>query len=192
MKTMFTVVAFAALAASTLCACSSSGSPGSSGDPKDFIPLCTSSGLMCSMDTSPPSMVGQYMGQGQTTQTTNSLWNVGDTNTFAADITQQTNSTVAGTFDMGSLHLDIQDGQIRGTSLGFTMYGTDVESQDGCNAEVQAVIAGGAVTATGATLTGELALEFTKNVSGSGCTADQLNNYPGTGAVFSYSATKVQ
>ncbi len=191
MKTTFTVITFLALAASTLCACSSSGAPGSSGDPKDFIPLCSSSGLACSMDTSPPSMVGQYTGQGQTTQTTSSLWDVGDMNTFAADITEQTSSTVQGTFDMGSLHLDITDGQIRGNSLGFTMYGSDVQAQDGCNAEVQAVIVGGAATTTGGTLTGELALEFTKNISGSGCTADQLK-YPGTGAVFSYTATKVQ
>lgn len=192
MKTTFTVITFLALAASTLCACSSSsGSPAPSADPTDFIPLCGSSGLTCSMDTSPPSMVGQYTGQGQTTQTTSSLWDVGDMNTFTADITQQTGSTVQGTFDMGSLHLDITDGQIRGNSAGFTMYGSDVQAQNGCNAEVDAVIVGGAATTTGGTLTGELALEFTKNISGSGCTADQLN-YPGTGAVFSYTATKVQ
>jgi hypothetical protein len=196
MKSRFTVVvsvAFAMLASSALCGCGSSDSKGTSGDPQDFVPLCNSSGLTCSTDTSPPSMVGQYAGQGQTTQTTNSLWNVGDMNTFNADITQQSGGTVAGTFDMGSLHLDIKAGQIRGTAQGFTIYGTDVVSQDGCNTEVEAVIVGGpAASGAASLLSGELALSFTHNISGSGCTADQVNGYPGTGAVFSYSASPVE
>jgi hypothetical protein len=107
-------------------------------------------------------------------------------NTFDAAITRQSGGTLDGTFDMGSLHLDIKDGQIRGDAQSFTIFGTDVVSQDNCNVEAQAVIVGTA--ATGGVLTGNLALEFTKNISGSGCTQDQINGYPGTGAVFTYTA----
>lgn len=43
--------------------------------------------------------------------------------------------------------------------------------------------------AAGGALSGKLALEFTNNISGSGCTQDQIKGYPGTGAVFTYTAT---
>ena len=177
-----------------LSACGSSGSPGTGNDPGTFVPLCQSGGLACNANSeqSAPNMVGDYTGTGQTIETTNSLWTVGDMNTFDAMITQQAGNLVDGTFDMGSLHLDIMNGQVRGSGQSFTIFGTDTVSQDGCNTEVMAVIVGARPAAAGGALTGKLALQFTNNISGSGCTADQLKGYPGTGAVFSYMATESQ
>jgi hypothetical protein len=175
-----------------LCACGSTDSPTPANGPAAFVPLCQRGGLACNADSekNAPNLLGAYMGTGQTLGTTNSLWTVGDMNTFDALITGQTGDTLNGTFDMGSLHLDIKSGQIRGTAQSFTIFGTDTVSQDSCNTEVMAVIVG--TRQAGGPLTGKLALEFTKNISGSGCTADQLNGYPGTGAVFNYTAAANQ
>jgi hypothetical protein len=175
-----------------LCACGSTDSAAPGNEPGAFVSLCQRGGLACNADSerNAPNLLGAYMGTGQTVGTTSSLWEVGDVNTFDAMITQQTGDTVDGTFDMGSLHLDIKSGQLRGSAQSFTVFGTDTVSQTNCNTEVIAAIVG--TRQAGGTLTGKLALEFTKNISGSGCTADQLSGYPGTGAVFSYTATANQ
>lgn len=186
MQTRFKVV----LLGFMVSACGSSGSSGGGNDPAAFTPLCQSGGLACNADSekSAANMVGHYTGMGQTIETTNSLWAVGDMNTFDAVIADQMGQTLDGTFDMGSLHLDIKNGQIRGTGQSFTIFGTDVVSQDNCNVEAMAVIVGARAAAAGP-VSGKLALEFTSNISGSGCTQDQVKGYPGTGAVFTYSAT---
>ena len=177
---------------SALSACGSTDSPTRGNDPAAFVPLCQGGKLACNADSekNAPNLLGAYTGTGQTVGTTNSLWAVGDMNTFDAVIIQQAGDTIDGTFDMGSLHLEIESGQIRGTAQSFTIFGTDTVAQEGCNTEVMAVIVG--TRQAGGALTGKLALEFTKNISGSGCTADQLSGYPSTGAVFTYTAAANQ
>jgi hypothetical protein len=130
----------------------------------------------------------------------NSLWTVGAISEFVVAIVSQPgdgsiegsaqigNADDAGTSDAGptSFTLQLTSAIIRGSGDAFTIYATDTEDTgDGCMHGVMAIISGTA--AAGPTISGSTALVFT-SVEGSGCTADEIANDPGTGATFQYEA----
>ncbi len=169
------------------------------GIPTGYDTLCTKEGMTCQTGDSPLNLVGTYTGTGTTVETTNSIWAVGSTQTFTAKVTSQNAGTGAGTFELGGYHLDIPQANIRGNSTQFTIYGTQsVQDNDpdsgvptNCSVEARVVVTGTqTTTGTTMTVTGKATLEFTSNIHGSGCTQDQINNYPGTGAIFSFTATR--
>jgi hypothetical protein len=180
------------LAASGLCACGSDGQTAATpGVPGGYQNLCGKNGVTCQEAESPPNMVGTYTGTGKTVETTNSLWSVDSTADFSAVIATQNGETASGTFDIDEFHLDVKQATIRGTETRFTIYDTDSAIDGDCSLEATVVITGTLTNgASTTTAEGRLVLEFTKNIQGTGCTADQMNKYPGTGAVFEYTATR--
>jgi hypothetical protein len=168
--------------------------------PAGYETLCNSEGMNCQTDSSPPNLVGTYNGTGTTTVTSNSNWRVGDTGTFTVVVATQNGNALTGTFEMAGYKLDVPNATIQGSASAFTIYGTDtaVENdadasiQANCSVEARGVLSGALSTADGATtIAGMMTLEFTANIRGSGCTQDQITSYPGTGATFKYTATRV-
>jgi len=189
---------------SGLFGCGSSHHPPATPDkcsviPSGYADLCNVNGVSCQTCSSPPSLVGSFSGTGTTVVTSNSLWKVGDSNKFSVSITTQTDSKVGGGFDMDSYHFDVDVSQatILGSGDEFTIFGTDSAVNDdpdasvpaNCTVEARAVVTGTLSSSTSpATLSGKVNLQFTNNIRGSGCTQDQITKFPGTGAIFSYSA----
>jgi hypothetical protein len=186
------VFLFTVLCVLGLCACGNDEqTAATSGVPGGYVDLCGKNGMTCQAAESPPNMVGTYTGAGEAVETTNSLWNVGSTADFNAVIATQNGQTVSGTFDLDDLHLDVKQATIRGAQTEFTLYDTDSAKDGDCSLEATVVITGTLTAgASATTAAGRLVLEFTKNIQGTGCTAEQINEYPGTGAVFSYTATR--
>lgn len=190
------------LACQGLCGCgagNTAAAPLTEGVPDGYSDLCGATGVSCQSGATPLNMVGTYTGTGTTVVTTNELWAVGNSQTFRAVIASQTGETGAGTFDLGDFHLDIAQANFRGTLTQFTIFGTNSVAQNEsdasvpstCSFEARAVITGTqSTTGTTTTVTGQTILAFTKNILGPGCTQDQINNYPGTGATFNFTATR--
>jgi hypothetical protein len=169
------------------------------GIPSGYADLCGVNGVTCATDGSPANLVGTYTGTGTTTVSSNEIWSVGSSESFKAVIAAQTGETGSGYFEMAGYHFDVSQATIRGSASQFTIFGTDsVESTDpdagvetNCSVEARAVVTGTQTTASDeTTVAGYVNLQFTKNIHGSGCTQDQIDNYPGTGAVFKYTATR--
>lgn len=159
--------------------------------PSGYDDLCQRGDVACQTAELPPNLVGTYQGEGTTISSTNETWDVGYTETFVVEITQQSEGRVTGAAEMESFRLDVEQADVRGDALSFTIYGRDSFEHDGCTFEARGVIAGAASDgANPSTLEGELLLSFTENIAGPGCTQEQIANYPGTGAVFEYSATR--
>ena len=157
--------------------------------PAGFDFLCGKLTTPCSVGTTPVDATSSYLGTGTTSSTSNELWAVGESEDFTAQLDTSTPGKVSGVFDMGSFTIEVVGAQYSGEGDTFTIYGTDVFEDGDCNMEARVVITGDLVP-SGATLTGELALEFTENISGTECEADVISGYPGTGAVFSYIARR--
>jgi hypothetical protein len=181
----------------TGCGGSDSNPTSTTGVPSGYGDLCGSNGVTCETGDSPPNLIGTYSGTGATLVTSNSLWSVGSTDTFTVVVTAQSGGNISGTFEMEKEKLDVAQGAIRGNATQFSIYGTDsVEELDAsasgsCSAEARGVLTGTfGTTGTTTTITGKLNLQFTNNIHGAGCTQEQINNYPGTGATFSYVATR--
>ena len=177
----------------------SQGTSQSAGIPDGYADLCGVNSVTCATGATPLSMLGTYTGTGTTTVTSNETWRVGDSDAFTAVITTQTGETLSGSFDLGGYHMDVQQAAIRGTSTEFAIFGTnsfsaataDAGTDSTCSWEARAVITGTQTTAASVTtVAGYVNLQFTKNIHGPGCTQDQINNYPGTGATFKYTATR--
>jgi hypothetical protein len=167
--------------------------------PSGYEPLCNSEGMNCQTDDSPPNLLGTYTGTGTTIITSNSLWNVGNSGTFTVIVATQNGNALTGTFEMGGYKLDVPNATIQGSASAFTIYGTDSAVENdadasipaNCSVEARGVLSGALSTAVGTTtIAGMMALEFTDNIKGAGCTQDQIKNYPGTGATFKYTATR--
>ena len=155
--------------------------------------LCQQSTVTCATATNPPNLVGNYSGQTTVLLSSNALWAVRDVSTFSAQITDQTNGTVTGTVTLPSVVANIQSSTIRGEAPLFAMYVSTFVDQNGCNLETRNVLSGTLDTsANPAMISGGVALRFTGNYSGAGCTADQTDNYPDTGANFQVTATRTQ
>ena len=169
----------------------STGKPDAASVPGGYETLCDQKTVTCQAAAIPPNLKGTYNGTGSTVGTSNESWSVGDSYDFTAVVTSQDGETGAGTFDLGSFHLDIKRAIIRGDASQFTIYGTDPYVDSDCSFEARVVITG-TLTTVGSTTTaaGQVVLEFTTNIQGTGCTQDQINNYPGTGATFTYTATR--
>ena len=179
------------------CAGSDSSQTSTTGIPSGFGDLCGANGVPCETGGSAPSMIGTYSGTGTVLVTSNSLWSVGDSSAFTAVIATQSGANLTGTFEMGGIQLDVPQAAIRGTATEFTIYGTDsaeepdASASGSCTAEARGVLTGTLSTSgTVTTITGKMELQFTNNIHGPGCTQDQITNYPGTGAIFSYTATR--
>ena len=152
--------------------------------------LCAQNNVTCATGGSPPQLTGTYTGQATVVLSSNALWAVNDVNDFTADITSQTNLALSGVATLPSFTIDIQSADIRGQTPAFSIYSSTYVNQNGCNLEVRSVLSGVLdSSAAPSTVTGGLALRFTGNYSGSACTADQIENYPETGANFGISAT---
>ncbi len=169
------------------------------GIPAGYETLCGKDGMTCQTGNSPLDLVGTYTGTGTVVVTSNSIWAVGNSATFTAVVKTQNAGTGTGTFELGGYHVDVTQANIRGSSTQFTIYGTDSAQENdpdsgvptNCSVEVRAVVTGTqTTTGTTKTVAGKATVEFTNNIHGSGCTQDQINNYPGTGATFSFSATR--
>jgi hypothetical protein len=169
------------------------------GIPAGYETLCAKDGMTCQTGNSPLDLVGTYTGTGTVVVTSNSIWAVGNSSTFTAVVKTQNAGTGTGTFDLGGYHLDIPQANIQGDSTQFTIYGTQSAQENdpdsgiptNCSVEVRVVVTGTQTTSgTTKTVAGTATLEFTSNIHGSGCTQDQINNYPGTGATFSFTATR--
>ena len=180
--------------------CSSSGnSTQGTSIPAGYDDLCAAEGMTCQSAASPPNLKGTYTGTGTTIVTSNSIWAVGSSTQFTAVVETQNGDSGSGYFEMGSYRLNVPDATIRGDATTFTIFGVDsaVENdpdagvQANCSVEARGVVTGTKTTSNGVTtLDGKMILEFTKNIVGSGCTQDQINKYPGTGATFKYTATR--
>jgi hypothetical protein len=184
----------AALSCLSVLACGGNnptGKPGTTSVPGGYETLCDQKAVTCQTAAIPSNLKGTYSGTGSTVATSNENWLVGDSYDFTAVITTQNGETGAGTLDLGFLHLDIKQATIRGDASQFTIYDTDAYVDSNCSLEVRVVITGTLAT-VGSTTTaaGQVVLEFTTNIQGTGCTQDQINNYPGTGATFTYTATR--
>lgn len=159
--------------------------------PEDFLPVCASARTACNAALNPPTLTGTYVGTGETTITTNELWNVGSSESFVATISGPTDDVLSGSFEMESFDLVVESAEIRGTGNDFTIYGIDTFDSDDCQLEARVAISGTVDDPETPThIEGELTLLFTENISGSGCTAEQLDDYPNTGASFAYTATR--
>jgi len=166
--------------------------------PADFASLCGAA-CPCQTGSSPPRLVGSYLGQGTTKETSNALWAVNDSAQFVAHVTSQPGdgtiagmaqvfgSSDAGTSDAGgmSFSLPLTAASIVGSGSDFTIYGTDLEDTGGgCKHGVKAVLSG--TVSAGSTINGCMTLVFTSETQGSACTPSEIANYPGTGARFQY------
>jgi hypothetical protein len=169
------------------------------GIPAGYETLCAKDGVTCQTGDAPLDLVGTYTGTGTTVETSNSIWAVGSSATFTAVVKTQNAGTGTGTFELGGYHVDVTQANIRGNSTQFTIFGTDSAQENdpdsgvptNCSVEVRVVVTGTQTTSgTTKTVAGKATLEFTNNIHGSGCTQDQINNYPGTGAIFSFTATR--
>jgi hypothetical protein len=112
---------------------------------------------------------------------------VGEKDGFVATLDTSVSGEISGTFDMGGFDIEVQGAGYLGNGDKFTIYGVDVFEDNECAMEARVVIAGTRDGQTGG-LSGTLALEFTDNISGPGCDAEQLA-YPGSGAEFSFVAS---
>jgi hypothetical protein len=172
--------------------------------PPAFAPLCGHSTCPCQSGATPPHLVGSYVGQGTTKETSNSLWALNESAPFVVHVVSQPgDGTITGTAQvMGSSEAGASDAggnafalpltaaSIQGSGSSFTIYATDLEDTgNGCKHGVQAVLSG--TVSGGATITGCMALVFTSETQGSACTASEIANYPGTGATFQYTETLV-
>jgi len=183
------------LASAAISGCSSSSTGATQADPSGYEDLC-GSGVTCQMGDAPPNLLGIYNGSGTTVVTSNETWAVGSSHDFTATVTSQNRETVAGRFELGDSHLDIKQGNIRGSGDEFTIYGTDSAEENNpdaggtCSAEARVVVTG-KLTTTGSTTSasGKVVLQFTK-LQGPGCTQKEITTYPGTGATFTYTATR--
>ena len=180
-------------------------SPGTdSAVPADFATLCGRTACPCQTGSSPPGLVGSYVGQGTTKETSNSLWTLNDSSQIVVHVISQPGdgtitgmaqllgSSDAGASDAGAMPFALQltAASILGSGSNFTIYGTDLEDTgSGCKHGVQAVLSGTA--SAGSTIDGCMALVFTSETQGSACTASEIASYPGTGATFQYTATLV-
>jgi hypothetical protein len=166
--------------------------------PADFASLCGTA-CPCQAGSSPPHLVGSYVGQGTTKETSNSLWAVNDSAQFVAHVISQPGdgtitgmaqvfgSSDAGASDAGAMSfaLPLTAASIVGSGSDFTIYGTDLEDTGGgCKHGVKAVLSG--TVSAGSTINGCMTLVFTSETQGSACTASEIANYPGTGARFQY------
>jgi hypothetical protein len=168
--------------------------------PGDFAQLCARTTCQCQTGSSPPGLVGSYVGQGTTKETSNSLWALNASAQLVVHVTSQpgdgtiagtaqvSGSSDAGASDAGamSFSLPLTAASILGSASDFTIYGTDLEDTGGgCKHGVKAVLSG--TVSAGSTINGCVALIFTSETQGSACTAAEIANYPGTGATFQYS-----
>jgi hypothetical protein len=167
--------------------------------PEAFATLCARAACQCQTGSRPPRLVGSYVGQGTTKETSNSLWAVNDSAQLVVHVTAQaadgtitgtaqvSGSSDAGTSDAGaqSFALPLTTASILGSGSDFTIYGTDLEDTGGgCKHGVKAVLSG--TVSAGSTINGCVSLVFTSETQGSSCTAAEIANYPGTGATFQY------
>ena len=172
--------------------------------PPAFAPLCGRAACPCQTGSSSPRLVGSYVGQGTTKETSNSLWALNDSAQFVVHlISQPGDGTITGTAQLlgssdagasdagaSSFALPLTAASILGSGSNFTIYATDLEDTgDGCKHGVQAVLSG--TVSAGSTINGCMTLVFTSETQGSACTASEIANYPGTGATFQYTATVV-
>jgi len=176
------------LTLATACGESDDAQSGADKIPSGFGPLCDSISGNCETGDSPTQLAVLYNGTGTTTTTSNEYWAVGESEDFTATLDTSVEGKVSGLFDMGSFELNVVDANYSGSGNQFTIYGTDIIEDSGCDLEARVVITGSVDESTGA-LAGELALEFTDNITGEDCDADVIAEYPGTGAVFEYSAS---
>lgn len=157
-----------------------------------FGALCEQRDLVCSSSPNPPTLVGSYAGQGQVVLSSNALWNVAASETLTVQVTQQSDGLLAGTIDLQSLSLTVNDATVRGDGADFSLYGSGSAQVMGCGAETRVLISGTLdETTTPATVSGAMALRFTGNFAAQGCTAEQLSTYPDTGANFLHSETRL-
>lgn len=177
----------------------STSTPQAPSVPTGYVDLCSAEDMTCQVADSPPNLKGTYTGTGTTIVTSNSIWAVGSSTQFTAVIETQTGDSGSGYFEIDSYRLDVPQATILGSLTAFTIYGVDsaVENDPdagvpvNCSVEARGVVTGTQTTANGeTTLAGNMILQFTKNIVGSGCTQDQINDYPGTGATFKYTATR--
>jgi hypothetical protein len=172
--------------------------------PADFALLCERTACPCQSGSSPPHLVGSYVGQGTTKETSNSLWALDSSAQVVVHVVSQPgDGTITGTAqildssdasasDSGAMPfvLQLTPASILGSGSNFTIYGTDLEDTgSGCKHGVRVVLSGTA--STGSTINGCMALVFTSETQGSACTASEIANYPGTGATFQYDVTLV-
>lgn len=179
--------------------CGGSDTTQSTGIPAGYEDLCAKDGMTCQTGNSPLNLVGTYNGTGKAVVTSNEIWKVNDSDDFTAVIATQNGELASGSFDLGSYHLDVPQANIRGNATQFTIFGTDsvvnsdadAGAQSNCSFEARVVITATQSTRlTGTFVEGNATLQFTKNISGPGCTQDQISSYPGTGATFSFTATR--
>ena len=156
--------------------------------PEGFDSLCGELSTPCSLGTTAADVTNSYAGTGTTASTSNELWAVGESEDFTAQLDTTTPGKVSGVFDMGSFAIEVAGAQYSGEGDEFTIYGIDIVEDGDCNMEARVVIKG-TRSASGTVLTGELGLEFTENISGTECEAEVISGYPGTGAVFTYTAS---
>jgi hypothetical protein len=200
-KIRFNIVAMAAFC--LLAGCSSSAAPASQSAtvPSGYDDLCAADGIKCQTGDTPLNLKGTYSGTGTVVVTSNALWNVGNTGQFTAVIATQDGQSGSGSFEMDSYRLDVPHATIRGSGNDFTIYGVDTATNTdpdagaptNCTVEARGVVTGTQASTNGAiTLSGKMTLEFTQNITGSGCTEDMITKYPGTGATFDFTATRSQ
>jgi hypothetical protein len=172
--------------------------------PADFAALCARTTCPCQTGSSPPNLVGSYVGQGTTKETSNSLWALNASAQVVVHVVSQPgggtitgmaqilDSSDAGASDAGTMPFTLQltPASILGSGYNFTIYGTDLEDTGGgCKHGVQAVLSG--TVSAGSTVSGCMALVFTSQTQGTACTASEIANYPGTGATFQYTVARV-
>src|SRR5262249_32254988 len=106
--------------------------------PGDFAALCGRAACPCQTGSAPPFLVGSYVGQGTTKETSNSLWAVNDSAQFVAHVVSQPGdgtimgtaqvfgSSDAGASDAGAMSfaLPLTAASILGSGSDFTIYGT--------------------------------------------------------------------
>jgi hypothetical protein len=135
--------------------------------------------------------VGSYSGQGKVVLSSNALWAVGNGESLTAQITQQTNGLISGSIKLQSLLLEVSGSVVRGEASSFSIYTSGFAVINGCSAEARAVVSGVLdPTASPTTISGGLALRFTGNFA-QGCTTEQMTSYPGTGADFQHSESRL-
>ena len=184
-----------------LCGCGSSNSansPQTTGIPAGYESLCATDGVTCQTNDSPLNLVGIYNGTETVVVTSNEIWNVGVSEAFTAVVATQNGEAVTGSFDMGGYHYDITQATVRGDSTQFTFTVRILRSKpipmlrSPPTARSRRVSSSRARNRPAEYHYGRRHghLVFTKNIHGSGCTEDEINNYPGTGATFKYTATR--
>ncbi len=157
-----------------------------------FGALCEAQDVTCSTETEAPVLIGSYTGTGNVVFTSNALWDVGNAEVVTVQIAEQFDGTLSGTATLEAFDITVAGGLVRGNNGAFTIYGTDAVDYQACAMEARVVISGVLdELLTPAVATGTLALRFTGNFDGAGCTTEQRTTYPGTGANFGFSATRL-